>query len=368
MKSVQQFFSGIVAGILLLHGTPVFGATDIAAELGLRPADTAVRDATGWGPEGPIVIRVFSQEAREQIERFSDSANLILVNTEAQALAAMPGATVLIGLCTRELIDAAPKLHWIQLYSAGVESCLEALSGSGRELLLTNMQRVSSPQIAEHSIAMILGLTRGLPTYMRNQSNGKWRPGSVPGNERRELGGQTLLLVGLGGIGTAVGQRATALGMRVTAIRASTQPGPDFVSALAQPDRLLDFAATADVIVNSVPLTPRTEGLFDAEFFAAMKPTAYFINVGRGKSVVTDDLVAALQEGRLAGAGLDVTDPEPLPRDHPLWHKPNVIITPHVAAGSNRTVERLFQVVRENLRRYVNGEPMLSVVDPERGY
>ena len=105
-----------------------------------------------------------------------------------------------------------------------------------------------------------------------------------------------------------------------------------------------------------------------AEFFAAMRPTAYFINVGRGRSVVTADLVAALQAGELAGAGLDVTDPEPLPADHPLWRLPNVIITPHVAAGSDRTIERVFLVARENLRRYVDGEPMLSVVNVERGY
>jgi phosphoglycerate dehydrogenase-like enzyme len=108
--------------------------------------------------------------------------------------------------------------------------------------------------------------------------------------------------------------------------------------------------------------------MFDAEFFAAMKPTAYFINVGRGKSVVTDDLMAALESGELAGAGLDVTDPEPLPTDHPLWRLPNVIITPHVAASSVQAVERLQAVVRENLRRYVAGEPMLSVVDVGRGY
>ena len=124
----------------------------------------------------------------------------------------------------------------------------------------------------------------------------------------------------------------------------------------------------ADVVVNAAPLTAATTDLFDAGFFRAMKSSAYFINVGRGRSVVTADLIQALEQGDIAGAGLDVTEPEPLPADHPLWTAPNVIITPHVAAGSDRRIERLWIVMRENLRRYVAGEPMLSVVSVERGY
>ncbi len=185
---------------------------------------------------------------------------------------------------------------------------------------------------------------------------------------RPELGGRTMLLVGLGGIGSAVALRAAAFDMRVIAVRASGRPGPDYVEAVGMPDQLLEMAADADVVVNSSPLTPDTRGMFDAEFFAALKPSAYFINVGRGQSVVTDDLVAALESRRLAGAALDVTDPEPLPSDHPLWRMSNVIITPHVSAGSDRIRERVFLVVRENLRRYVTGEPMLSVVSQEKGY
>jgi phosphoglycerate dehydrogenase-like enzyme len=177
-----------------------------------------------------------------------------------------------------------------------------------------------------------------------------------------------MLVVGLGGIGTEVARRASALGMTVTATRASSRKGPDFVSYVGLSDELLELAAKADVVVNSLPLTPQTTGLFDAGFFAAMKPTAYFINVGRGKSVVTDDLLLALKEGHIAGAGLDVTEPEPLPSDHPLWMQPNVIITPHISAGSDLRIERLWIVMRENLRRYVAGEPMLSVVDVDRGY
>jgi phosphoglycerate dehydrogenase-like enzyme len=140
------------------------------------------------------------------------------------------------------------------------------------------------------------------------------------------------------------------------------------VSYVGLPDELLKLAGEADFIVNTTPLTPATSGLFDARFFAAARPGSFFINVGRGGSVVQADLVAALKSGRIAGAGLDVTDPEPLPPDDPLWKLPNVIITPHVSAASDLGMEARLAIARENLRRYVAGEKMLSVVDLDRGY
>ncbi len=156
--------------------------------------------------------------------------------------------------------------------------------------------------------------------------------------------------------------------MRVLATRRSSRSGPEFVDYVGLADEVTELAAQADVVVNAAPLTSETTGMFDAKFFARMKPTAYFINVGRGRSVVTADLVQALESGRIAGAGLDVTDPEPLPTGHRLWSLPNVIITPHVAGGSDLRAERFWTIIRENVRRYVAGEAMLSVVDVERGY
>lgn len=344
------------------------GARDIAADLGLRAAEAPVSEDPAWGPDGPIVVRVFTPAQLERLEAVAGDAILIGVTNEDEALEYMADATALIGLCDRKLVKAAPKLHWIQIFSAGVDRCVDELSGASPGLLLTNMQRVSGPEIAEHVMGMLLGLTRGLVEYIRNQHTGEWAQDLVPMSKRPELGGRTMLIVGLGGIGTAVGQRAAGFDMRIIAVRASGRPGPEFVSEVGTPDRLLEMAAEADVVVNSAPLTPDTEDMFDADFFAALKPGAYFINVGRGRSVVTGALVAALETGRLAGAGLDVTEPEPLPPDHPLWQMPNVIVTPHVSAGSDRVRQRVAAVVRENLRRYVNGEPMLSVVNIDRGY
>jgi phosphoglycerate dehydrogenase-like enzyme len=343
-------------------------AADIVAELDLRPADEPVSESKSWGPRGPIVVRVDSPEQLIGLQQVAGDTPLIGVANEAAALERSGDATAIIGFCSRSLVDAAPGLHWIQIYSAGAESCIAATAGADNELLITNMQRVTGVQIAEHVFGMLLGLSRGIAAHVRVQDQGSWDPQRVPMTKRPELGGKTLLLVGLGGIGTAVAERARAFGMRIVAVRASGRPGPDYVAEVARPDQLLRLAAEADAIVNSAPLTPKTEGIFDARFFDTMKPSAFFINVGRGRSVVTDELVAALRAGELAGVGLDVTEPEPLPSDHPLWQMQNVIITPHVAAGSDRVYERLFLVVRENLRRYVSGEPMLSVVDTEAGY
>jgi phosphoglycerate dehydrogenase-like enzyme len=175
-------------------------------------------------------------------------------------------------------------------------------------------------------------------------------------------------VIGLGGIGTEVARRAHALGMRVRATRNSGRDGPEFVEYVGLANEAVTLAGWADVVVNSTPLTADTRGMFNTAFFAAMKPTAYFINVGRGESVITSDLVSALQARRIAGAALDVTDPEPLPLDHPLWAMPNVIITPHVAVASDLLLPRVFTLAAENLARYVRGDRLVSVVDVRRGY
>jgi phosphoglycerate dehydrogenase-like enzyme len=156
--------------------------------------------------------------------------------------------------------------------------------------------------------------------------------------------------------------------MRVIATRASGHNGPDYVSYVGLPDELLKLSREADYVVNCVPLTPQTTAIFNREFFATMKRSAYFISVGRGRSTVTADLVAALGNGTIAGAGIDVVDPEPLPADSPLWRAPHLIITPHIAADTPAARANYGLLLRENLRRYVAGEPMLSVVDIERGY
>lgn len=339
-------------------------------ELNLRESTVPSRDLDRWEKPKKVVARVLNPEQRESLAAVAPGVEVVGVTSEEEALAAIEGANVLLGYCSAEMLQAAgDSLHWLQVYSAGVEWCTSLPAMQARDYLLTNGQHMASPALAETSIALMMALVRGLDLYYQNQLEGQWvrDVGSPPGTFM-ELEGRTMLVVGLGGIGTEVAKRAHGLGMRVIATRSSRREGPEHVDYVGLAHELHDLAPQADVVVNAAPLTEETHGMFDKTFFDAMKPTAFFISVGRGASTVTDDLVAALKNGDIAGAGLDVTDPEPLPEGHPLWSAPRVIITPHTAARGDRGRERLFMLVRENLRRYVAGEPLLSVVDIERGY
>jgi phosphoglycerate dehydrogenase-like enzyme len=229
------------------------------------------------------------------------------------------------------------------------------------------MRGVHGPAIADHAMAMLLSLTRNLRFYDAAQRQGEWAERDTP-TPCVSLHGRTMLVVGMGGIGEEIARRAHGFGMRVIATRRSETPAPDFVERVGKPDQLLGMLPDADVVAICVPLTSETENLFDAKAFAAMKKGSYLINIARGRIVNTDALLAALQSGHLAGACLDVTDPEPLPADHPLWKEPNVIITPHMAAAGEVTEQRHRLLRMENIRRFAAGEPLLNVVDKKAGY
>lgn len=338
-------------------------------QLGLRESETPSRDLPGWSPPKKIVVRQGRPEQLAEYQAIAPGVEFVIAESVEQARVEAVDAQVVLGICDEQMLSASPGLFWIQVYSAGVERCVENPAMHKGNKLLTNGQRIGSPALAEHAIAMMMVLARGLDVYHANQLKGAWKRQTVLGrSDHMELEGRTLLVVGLGGIGTQVAKRGHGLGMRVIATRNSRREGPEYVEYVGLPDELNELAARADVVINTAPLTDRTRGMFNAAFFDAMKSEAFFISVGRGGSTVTDDLVAALKSGSIAGAGLDVTDPEPLPEGHPLWMMPRVIISPHTAGRSDKGRDRLYLMVKENLRRYVNGEPMLSVVDIERGY
>lgn len=335
--------------------------------LGLREAAVASRDLPGWSPPSRVVVRnVFGQDLSGMFASQMPAVEFVGVTTAAEAAQAIVGAQVLIGFCDEEIFAGADALYWVQVYFAGVENCVSQPAMAAGGLLLTNGQRLSGPTIAEHTLGMMFSLVRDLPGYYQSQLQGEWAPRY--GTQMGELSGRTLLVVGLGGIGTQLAQRAHALGMRVIATRGSRREGPAYVDYVGLADEALELSRQADFVVNAAPLTAQTTAMFNREFFAAMKPTAYFISVGRGESTVTADLVSALEQKQIAGAALDVVDPEPLPPGHVLWQTAGLIITPHVAAQSGETLQRIFALVGENLRRYVAGEPLLSVVDIKRGY
>lgn len=347
----------------------VVAETEVPAylrSLGIDSGDFAMRDVAGWrqpqrilAPNWPTVVEAF--------EAADIDAELVLFDSVAEGVQKASNVDALFGACSADIVAAAERLLWVQSFTAGVERCVGSEKIRSGEVVLSNAQKVASPVIAEHALAMVLALGRALPRYQDAMADGEWVASRDLADQMQTFGGKTLLVAGLGGIGTQVARLAAALDMRVIATRRSSRRGPDFVSYVGLADELEALAAEADFIVNALPLTPATTGLFDKQFFDAAKKGAIFVSVGRGKSVVTDDLLAAVESGQLAGAGLDVTDPEPLPPDHPLWQEDNVIITPHVATiGMAPTAYRMLLV--ENLKRFAAGDAVLNVVDPERGY
>jgi phosphoglycerate dehydrogenase-like enzyme len=361
--------AGVLCFLAALPAVPQDAETArLIAELGLRESATALRDRPGWAPPRKVVLMGADAERAAWMQKAAPGATIVAAADRAAAVREAAGADVIIGECVPDVIAAGPRIRWVQRMYAGVERCVAIPAFAERGIVLTNMQKVAGSVMAEHVMALMFGLTRGLSAYVPAQAKGEWADEAVPESRMWEVKGRTMLVVGLGGIGTEVAKRAHALGMTVIATRNSGTDGPDYVAEVGLADKLLPFAARADVIVSTLPLTPETKGLMNKAFFDAVKRGALFINVGRGGTVDTDDLVAALNDGRLGGAGLDVTDPEPLPAEHPLWRAPNVIITPHVAAALDGNEVPRWIIARENLRRYAAGGKLLSEVDVKKGY
>lgn len=370
-KRAAALSAGVLCFLASVAAPAAQGDDEVARlieELGLRESAVALRDRPGWAAPKKVVLMGADAARAAWMQEAAPGVGIVGVPDRAAAVREAKDADVIIGECVPEVIAAGPRIRWLQRMYAGVERCVAIPAFAERGIVLTNMQKVAGSVMAEHVLALMFGLTRGLADYLPAQTKGEWVDEAVPESRMWEVKGRTMLVVGLGGIGTEVAKRAHALGMTVIATRNSGTDGPDYVAEVGLADKLLPFAARADVIVSTLPLTAETKGLMNRAFFDAAKRGALFINVGRGGTVVTDDLVAALNDGRLGGAGLDVTDPEPLPADHPLWRAPNVIITPHVAAALDGNEVPRWIIARENLRRYVAGGKLLSEVDVKKGY
>ncbi|PLW84204.1 D-2-hydroxyacid dehydrogenase [Kineobactrum sediminis] len=374
---VPAIFALLLTPLVAAGESPEISATETVIDrLNLTPAPYPISRHPRWQPSR-IVVSLPPRLGKDmpgyalELQEAAGDTTLVLDTSGAFVPSAetLAGADAYIGFCTTGMLaNADESLLWVHSYTVGMDRCSNADEALLGDRVFTNNKRLSGPTIAEHSIAMLLSISRGLPAYTAAQARREWRPELAAKLEFGELAGKTMLIAGLGGIGTEIARRAHGLGMRVIATRHSSREGPDFVSYVGLSDELEALAAKADVVVNSLPLTQETRGLFDRAFFALVKPGAIFITVGRGQSTVTADLVAALASGHLYGAGLDVTDPEPLPADSPLWLLPNVIITPHVAAAGGASLQRTALIATENLRRYVSGEALLNLVDMEEGY
>ncbi|MEX1020511.1 MAG: D-2-hydroxyacid dehydrogenase [Litorilinea sp.] len=276
----------------------------------------------------------------------------------------LPEAHVLLvsGFWRDEMLENAPNLRFIQSIGAGFDQFNQDLLRA-RGIRLASAQGVNRNAVSEHAISMILALARQLHTGRDNQHKHFWR-GMIADVARREdeLGEKTLLIVGMGGIGSRLAHLAKAFGMRVVAVKRNPATAQGPADEVHTPDKLPELLAQADYVTLTCPLTEETRNIINAQGLAAMKPTAYLVNVARGGCVEEGALLAALQAGRIAGAALDAFQEEPLPADSPFWAMENVLITPHTAGETQRYEENLFDILLENLRRLERGESLLNQV------
>ena len=269
---------------------------------------------------------------------------------------------VLFGILSESDFDRADALKWVQQPHAGAEGHLyEKFRNS--DIVLTNAGGLFGPQIAEHAFALLLSLTRQIHTQLEFMKSKQWR-----GAPCLELAGMTMGIIGLGGIGRAVANRAKAFEFRVIAVDPEDMQPPESVDRLEKMDYLPEFMSQSDVVIVCCPITAETHKLLSQDLFDRLKAGSFLVNVSRGKVVDEEAMIAALRSGKLAGAGLDVTYTEPCPQDSPLWTLPNVILTSHSAGGSQHFPKRTMGRFVENLHRYVKGEPLQNVVDKEKGY
>ena len=311
------------------------------------------------------------REAIESDPDLRERVELRFATGDAAKEAAVDAEVVVCGSIPPETLAATAHLRWIAYWSAGLDGKLSPAILE-RNLFLTNASGVHGPNIAEHVLMFMLMFTRRMEFHLRSQIAGVWNRDPA---ERRfgadELAGQTLGIVGLGRIGEALTARAKAFEMRVIATKRNPKARyeasivPD---ALYSPEDLPRLLAEADHICIAVPYSPETHHLINAEMLGHIRPSAYLYNIARGKVIDEAALIAALQSSRIAGAGLDVFEQEPLPADSPLWQMENVLITPHVSGITPHYFARFARLFAANLKRYLNQQPLQNLYDPTRGY
>ena len=322
----------------------------------------------------PLRILLMQDFDEKEIASFVNAVKgrkveIIKAGSRQEMRAKLPQAEVLFGGIGAADLDYAPKLKWIQAGGAGMEGFDKKVLAS--PITVTNMARVFAPAIAETAMGLLLSISRGISTYYMPQFYKKqWEPiGDVKSPDHIELAGRTMGIVGMGGIGTEIAKRAHyGFGMKVWATDAKPMPKPDFVDILREPAWFPEMAKQVDVLVSAAPHTPKTERMFNETIFRSMKKSAYFLAMSRGDLFDDMALVKALKEGWIAGAGLDVFPQEPPPSSHPIFDCTNVVMTAHTSGWSPNRQVRLIDVFAENVRRYSEGAPLMSVVDKPKGY
>ncbi|MCY9806150.1 D-2-hydroxyacid dehydrogenase [Lentilactobacillus senioris] len=310
-----------------------------------------------------ITSMKLTAEQQQQLEQLAPDYQIISDGVQANS-EQLANTEVLLGWdpAFAKLLDNDNQLKWVQTFSAGVDS-LPLTQLAQANVTLTNARGTNAENIAQQTLGYMLVYERKFYSILLEQQKHRWNRE----HQFSELTGKTAVLFGTGQIGSHIARLAKAFGMHVIGINRHGE-------ALENFDEVTTFEAgisllkDADYVITSLPLTPATKDYFNADLFAKMGSQTFFINVGRGASVVTNDLNTALRNGQLAGAAVDVTNPEPLPADNPLWDAPNIIITPHDAGFSDQINQRVWQLIIENVKAYVQGETLKNLVDYQQGY
>ena len=288
-------------------------------------------------------------------------AQIVVAENEEDAKRELADAPAAYGTFTPELLRAAKQLEWLQAPAAAPNAGYYFPELVQHPVVVTNLRGIFNDRIPHHIMAYLLHFARALHIYAPQQREALWRP---HGEESVVyLPNATALIVGVGNIGAETARLCAAFGMRVIGVDARQTEAPAGVAELHRPEALDSLLPQADFVILTIPHTPQTEGLFNAERFARMKRSAYFINIGRGKTTKLDALNDALRSGTIAGAGIDVYEIEPLPKDHPLWSAPNAILTPHVADRGPDLEPARVSLIGENARRFAADQPLLNIVD-----
>ena len=287
---------------------------------------------------------------------------IVVAETEADAARAVGDADAAFGTMPDTLLRDARRLRWLQAPQAAPPAGYYTTALIAHPVVVTNFREIYNDHVGAHIMAFVLAFARGFQHYLPRQLRRQWR------REPHDSGvihlpEATALIVGVGGIGAEAARLAAAFGMHVIGVDPRRREAPPGVLKLDAPDALDALLPLADFVILTVPHTPATEGFMHRARFQRMKRTAFFINIGRGMTTRLDDLVAALRAGEIAGAGLDVFEQEPLPADHPLWTMPGVLITPHTAGHGPFLDDRRLQILLDNCRRFLAGEPLRNVVD-----
>ena len=317
-----------------------------------------------------VKIVLGNREESGRLEQFRASypdVTFVCAEESADVVREIADADGFFGNPTRDTYLAAKKLRWIQAPSAGIEFVRNVPELVDSDVLLTNARGAHAATIAEHTFAMLLTLTRGLAFFNHARGCHTWLRGDGYNNVVG-IDGKSMGIVGFGNIGRAIAKRAHAFELTVHAVDAQDVPGNEHVTSVRRLDALQDMLREIDILAIAAPITPQTRGMIGETELRLIRPNGYLLVVSRGGIVNEPALIRALSDGHLAGAGLDVTETEPLPPENPLWNAPNLIITPHISGGSQLTTDLMWSIFHENVGRFVRGETLKNLTDKRLGY